>query len=177
MKPGFAVWFTGLPRSGKTTLSQRLEAELRSLGHLVEVLDGDEVRERLARDLGFSQEDRDENISRISYVAKLLVRNGVVAIIAAISPYARARADARTDIERFFEVYVKCPVDECIKRDYKGLYQRALLGEIPNFTGVSDPYEPPPDPEVVVETDRESVDASLGKIMKALESRGYLGTA
>ena len=146
------------------------------LGHRIEVLDGDEVRERLARDLGFTREDRDENISRISYVARLLVRNGVVVIIAAISPYARARAEARQDITHFFEVYVNCPVESCIERDYKGLYKRALQGEIPNFTGVSDPYEPPPNPEVVVDTDRESVDESVAKIMGALESQGDLGS-
>jgi adenylyl-sulfate kinase len=138
------------------------------------VLDGDEVRERLTKGLGFSREDRDENIHRISFVAKLLARNGVVAIVAAISPYSQARADARADIGPFVEVYVKCPVNECMRRDYKGLYQRALLGEIPNFTGVSDPYEPPDSPEVVVETDRESIDVSLGKILEALDTRGYL---
>ena len=174
MKAGFAIWFTGLPRSAKTTLSKRVEEELRMQGHRIQVLDGDEVRERLTPDLGFTREDRDENISRISYVAKLLVQNGVVVIVAAISPYTQARAAARQDIGHFFEVYVSCPVESCMERDYKGLYKRAILGEIPNFTGVSDPYEPPPNPEVVVDTDRESVDESVDKIMAALQSQGCL---
>ena len=171
------VWLTGLPRSGKSTLSKGLEAELRQRGHNIEVLDGDEIRKRLTRGLGYSKEDRDENIRRISFVAQLLERNGVLVIVAAISPYRQVRDEARRDIHRFVEVYVKCPVEECIKRDFNGLYERALRGEILNFTGVSDPYEPPLSPEVVVETDRESVESSLAKILTALAVLGYVDAA
>ena len=159
---------------GKTTLAKGLEAELTQQGHQVEVLDGDEVRERLTKGLGFSKEDRDENIRRISYVARLLVRNGVVTIVSAISPYRDVRDESRREIRSFIEVYVKCPVEECIKRDFKGLYEKALRGEIANFTGVSDPYEPPLSAEVVVETDRESVEISLNKILATMAALGYL---
>ncbi len=174
MTEGVAVWVTGLPRAGKTTLARGLEAELRQRGHRVEVLDGDEVRERLTKGLGFSKEDRDENIRRIAFVAQLLVRNGVITIVSAISPYRAIRDEARSEIRRFVEVYAKCPVEECMKRDYKGHYEKALRGEISNFTGVSDPYEPPLSPEVVAETDRELVDVSLGKILNAMTALGYL---
>ena len=174
MTAGVAVWLTGLPRAGKTTLAKGLEAELTQQGHKVEVLDGDEVRERLTKGLGFSKEDRDENIRRISYVARLLVRNGVVTIVSAISPYRDVRDESRREIRSFIEVYVKCPVEECIKLDFKGLYEKALRGEIANFTGVSDPYEPPLSAEVVVETDRESVEISLNKILATMAALGYL---
>ena len=171
---GFTVWFTGLPSSGKSTLARLLEEVLVQRGQRVEVLDGDEVRLRLSRGLGFSKEDRDENIRRITYVAKLITRCGGVAVTCAISPYRDLRAEARQEIGHFVEVYVKCALDVCIDRDVKGLYAKALRGEIPAFTGVSDPYEAPLAPEVVVETDRESPEESLTKILQRLEALGYL---
>jgi adenylylsulfate kinase len=171
---GFTVWFTGLPSSGKSTLARMLEGVLMQRGRRVEVLDGDEVRLRLSRGLGFSKEDRDENIRRITYVAKLITRCGGVAITCAISPYRALRDEARQEIGRFVEVYVKCALDVCIDRDVKGLYAKALRGEIPVFTGVSDPYEAPLAAEVVVETDRESPEESLAKILRHLETLGYL---
>ena len=170
---GFTVWFTGLPSSGKSTLARLLEEVLVQRGQRVEVLDGDEVRLRLSRGLGFSKEDRDENIRRITYVAKLITHCGGVAVTCAISPYRGLRAEARQEIGRFVEVYVKCALDVCIDRDVKGLYAKALRGEIPAFTGVSDPYEAPLAPEVVVETDRESPEESLTKILRRLEALGY----
>jgi adenylyl-sulfate kinase len=174
---GFTVWFTGLPSSGKSTLARMLEGALVGRGQRVEVLDGDEVRLRLSRGLGFSKEDRDENIRRITYVAKLITRCGGVAITCAISPYRALRDEARQEIGRFVEVYVKCALDVCVDRDVKGLYARALRGEIPAFTGISDPYEAPLAPEVIVETDRESPEASLAKILQRLGASGYLGPA
>jgi adenylylsulfate kinase len=143
MEKTCVVWLTGLPSAGKTTLARLLEAELRNRGRRVERLDGDEVRTRLAKGLGFSREDRDENVRRVAYVAHLLQRNGVFVIIALISPYGQARDKARAEIKDFVEVYVKCPLEECAHRDVNGLYRKALAGEIPDFTGVSDPYEPP----------------------------------
>ena len=171
---GFVVWFTGLPSAGKSTLAQQLQKALRRRGLGVEVLDGDEVRKRLTKGLGFSKEDRDENIRRITYVAHLLARNGTVAITAAISPYRAIRDEARGEINRFVEVYVKCPLEVCIQRDVKGLYRRALAGEIPNFTGVSDPYEEPLRPEVTIETDRVSPEVGVERILAVLEQLGYL---
>src|ERR671923_1933916 len=174
---GFTVWFTGLPSSGKSTLARLLEEALTQRGWRVEVLDGDEVRLRLSRGLGFSKEDRDENIRRITYVAKLITRCGGVAITCAISPYRALREEARQEIGRFVEVYVRCPLNVCIARDVKGLYAKALRGELSAFTGVSDPYEAPLTPEVVVETDRESPEQSLAKILQRLEALGYLAAA
>ncbi len=171
---GFTVWFTGLSGSGKTTLARMLEQKIKEMGFHVEVLDGDEVRERLSKGLGFSKEDRDENIWRIAYVARLITNSGGIAITCAISPYREMREKARRDIGRFIEVYVNCPVEECIKRDVKGLYKKALKGEIKNFTGVSDPYEPPMDPEIVVETHKETHEESLNKIINGLIGLGYL---
>ncbi len=173
-RSGFTVWLTGLPSSGKSTLAGLLAERLRGYGHAVEILDGDEVRRHLSRGLGFSREDRDENIRRIAFVAKLLTRVGGVAIVAAVSPYRAAREDARREIGRFVEVYVSCPVEECMQRDVKGLYRRAVRGEVPAFTGVSDPYEPPVDPEVSVETHRETVERSVEKILHGLRELGYL---
>ncbi|MGE3269724.1 MAG: adenylyl-sulfate kinase [Chloroflexota bacterium] len=174
MSTGYTVWFTGLSGAGKTTLSAAVASVLRERGQQVEVLDGDVVRTNLSKGLGYSREDRDTNIRRIGFVAKLLSRNDVVAIVAAISPYRSVRDEVRADIGRFVEVYVRCPLEELIRRDIKGLYERALRGEVSQFTGVSDPYEPPLHPEVVVDTDRESVEASVGKIVAAIERLGYL---
>ena len=173
-RQGFVVWFTGLPSAGKSTLARLLDAELRHRAWPVEVLDGDEVRLRLTKGLGFSREDRDENIRRISFVARLLAGHGVATITAAISPYRAAREEARREIGRFVEVYVKCALDTCVQRDVKGLYRRALAGEITNFTGISDPYEEPLAPELTVETDRESAQASVERILARLEALGYL---
>jgi adenylylsulfate kinase len=171
---GFTLWFTGLSGAGKTTIANAVEPLLRERGLKVEVLDGDVVRTNLSKGLGFSKEDRDTNILRIGFVAHLLSRNGVAAITAAISPYRDIRDQVRQQIGDFVEVYVKCPLDELVKRDVKGLYAKAIRGEIANFTGVSDPYEEPLAPEVVVETDRETVDESVSKVLAALEERGYL---
>lgn len=171
---GFTVWFTGLPSSGKSTLAKMLEKTLKDRGFSVEVLDGDEVRLRLSKGLGFSKEDRDDNIRRIAFVANLVTRCGGVAITCAISPYRDIRDEARGEIGSFVEVYVKCTVEECIRRDVKGLYRKAISGEIKNFTGISDPYEEPLQPEIVVETDRETHEESIDKIITGLMSLGYL---
>jgi adenylyl-sulfate kinase len=171
---GFTVWLTGLPCSGKSTLARALEQRLRSIERQVEVLDGDEVRTRLTKGLGFSKADRDENIRRIAYVAKLLTRVRAVAIVAVVSPYREIRDEARAEIGHFVEVYVKCSLEECIRRDIKGLYAKALRGEIPNFTGVSDPYEPPNRPEVTVDTGAEEAGESLSKILHQLAQVGYI---
>jgi adenylyl-sulfate kinase len=171
---GFTLWFTGLPSSGKSTLARRVEEILLERGLNVEVLDGDEVRENLSKGLGFSKEDRDTNIRRIGFVAKLLARNGAVAITAAISPYRDVRDEMRRAIGRFVEVYVACPIDVLKERDVKGLYKKALAGEIKHFTGVDDPYEPPLKPEVLIESDKESVDQSVVRIIATLEALGYI---
>ena len=177
MQGGFTVWFTGLSGAGKSTIAERLETALRERGQRVEVLDGDVVRTHLSKGLGFSKEDRDTNIRRIAFVAHLLSRNGVAAITAAISPYRDIRDEARAMIGDFVEVYASCPIDVLAERDVKGLYKKALAGEIANFTGVSDPYEEPLNAEVVVRTDRETVDESLAKVLAALEARGYIRAA
>jgi len=171
---GFTLWFTGLSGAGKSTLAQAVAEQLRARGMKVEVLDGDVIRTNLSKGLGFSKEDRDTNIRRIGWVCEVLSRNNVVAIAAAISPYKSIRDEIRAKIENFVEVYVDVPLEEAIKRDVKGLYEKALRGEITNFTGVSDPYEPPENPEVVCHTAEESVGESVAKIMKALESRDLL---
>ena len=176
-RQGFTVWFTGLPSSGKTTLSSLLRDQLEELGLPVQVLDGDEMRQRLTKGLGFTKEDRYENISRIAYVAKLLTRVGGVAIAAAISPYREMRDRARAEIGNFVEVHVSCPLAVCMQRDVKGLYTRAMKGEITNFTGISDPYEPPTNPEIVVHTEKESIEESLNKILTHLASQGYIDAA
>ena len=177
MERGFTVWFTGLSCSGKTTVSRQVAEELRKRGLKVEILDGDVVRTNLSKGLGFSKEDRDINIKRIGFVCKLLSRNGVVAIGAAISPYREVRDYNRREIGDFVEVYCKCPLEVCIERDVKGLYKKALAGEIPNYTGVSDPYEEPLDPEVVLETDKEEERESVAKVVRKLEELRYVQPA
>ncbi|MGH8014035.1 MAG: adenylyl-sulfate kinase [Candidatus Binataceae bacterium] len=174
MDQGFTLWFTGLSGAGKSTLANLAAEELRRRSHRVEILDGDEVRTNLSKGLGFSKEDRDTNIRRIGYVCGLLARNGVIAISAAISPYRAIRDEIRARHQRFFEVFVKCPLETLIERDVKGLYKKALKGEIPNFTGVSDPYEEPLNPEVIVETDRETVADSLARLLTRLETLNYI---
>jgi adenylyl-sulfate kinase len=169
---GFTLWFTGLSGAGKSTLAQGVRKRLVARGRRVEILDGDEVRTNLSKGLGFSKEDRDTNIRRIGFVARLLSRNGVVAIGAAISPYRDVRDEVRRAHEAaFVEVYVSCAIAELVKRDSKGLYAKALRGEIQHFTGISDPYEPPLSPDILVESDRQSVDESIDTIVKSLEAR------
>ena len=175
---GFCLWFTGLSGSGKTTLTNLLVKELRARGSKLEVLDGDIVRENLSKGLGFSKEDRDTNIRRIAFVANLLSRNGVPVITAAISPYREIRDEARQLMdERFIEVYLKASVEACEQRDVKGLYAKARAGEIKEFTGVSDPYEPPKRPEIVCDTENETPEQSAQKIIDYLEERELLPTA
>src|SRR3984893_13770927 len=160
MHKGCTVWFTGLSGAGKSTISSLLERQLCAAGAKVELLDGDIVRTHLSKGLGFSREDRDENIRRIGFVCELLSRNGVIAIAAVISPYRAAREAVRSRIPNFVEVYVECPIEVLVERDAKGLYKRALAGEIPNFTGISDPYEPPLAPEVRVDSSVETPEQS-----------------
>ena len=174
MHKGFTIWFTGMSGAGKSTISGLLEARLRGLGAKVEVLDGDVVRTHLSKGLGFSKEDRDENIRRIGFVCRLLSRNGIIAIAAAISPYRSIREEVRRGIENFVEVYVECPIEVLAERDVKGLYKKALAGEIPRFTGVSDPYEPPLEPEVTVHSARERPEESVERIWATLENSGLI---
>jgi adenylylsulfate kinase len=179
MRKGFTLWFTGLSGAGKSTLSAPVAASLAESGYRVEVLDGDEVRTHLSKGLGFSKEDRDTNIRRIGWVAKTLSKHGIVAITAAISPYRDVRAEVRQSIEKagagFVEIFVKCPIEVLAERDVKGLYKKAIAGEIPHFTGVSDPYEEPTNPDVVVDSSKETVEESTKKIMSKLKELGYLG--
>ncbi len=177
MTTGFTLWFTGLSGAGKTTLATLVERELRARGRKVEVLDGDVVRTHLSKGLGFSREDRDTNIRRIGWVCEVLTRNDVVAIAAAISPFRAVRDEVRERIGRFVEVFVDVPLETAIARDVKGLYKKALAGEIPQFTGVSDPYEPPLDPEVTIRSAEERPEQSVARILAALEALGYLEPA
>ncbi|MBV8067669.1 MAG: adenylyl-sulfate kinase [Candidatus Eremiobacteraeota bacterium] len=176
MNQGFTVWLTGLSGAGKSTIAERLAPELAARGCSVEVLDGDEVRTHLSKGLGFSRDDRDINIARISFVASLLVKHGAAVITAAISPYTQARAEARGRIgsARFVEVFVRCSLDELVRRDVKGLYKKAMAGELQHFTGVSDPYEAPENPDVTVDSEIESVEESVGKILVEIKRRGFL---
>lgn len=171
---GFTLWFTGLSGAGKSTISAIIEQRLRAAGAKVEVLDGDVVRENLSKGLGFSKEDRDTNIRRIGFVCELLSRNGVIAMVAAISPYRAVREDIRARIPNFVEIYVECPLEVVAGRDVKGLYKKAMAGEIPQFTGVSDPYEPPLHPEVVIRTDEESPEQSADKVWAKLKALGLI---
>jgi adenylyl-sulfate kinase len=174
---GFTLWFTGLSGAGKTTLARLIDTELRKRGHKVEVLDGDIIRTNLSKGLGFSKEDRDTNIRRIGFVCNLLTRNDVVAIAAAISPYRNVRDEVRQQIGSFVEVFVKCPVSVLAERDVKGLYKRALTGDLKNFTGVDDPYEEPGDPEVIVETDSQTPGQSVALILSKLEEMSLIAPA
>ena len=171
---GFTIWFTGLSGAGKTTVSDVLEARLRGLDAKVEVLDGDVVRTNLSKGLGFSKEDRDINVKRIGFVSALLSRNGVIAITAAISPYIEIRDSIRADIENFVEVYAHCPMETLIERDVKRLYKKALAGEIKNFTGVSDPYEAPLNPEVTFDSSKETPQVSADRIWAKLVELGLV---
>jgi adenylylsulfate kinase len=171
---GAVIWFTGLSGSGKTTIAHVVEEKLLESGVPVEILDGDVVRENLSKGLGFSKEDRDTNIRRIAFVAHLLQRNGVFVITAAISPYRAIREEARAMIKDFVEVYTEAPLEVCEQRDVKGLYAKARAGEIKGFTGVDDPYEPPPRPEVVCKTDRETVEESAQKVIDKLIQLKFL---
>jgi len=171
---GFTIWFTGLSGAGKSTISEIVERELRARGHKVEVLDGDVVRTHLSKGLGFSKEDRDTNIRRIGWVCEVLTRNEVVAIAAAISPYREIRDEVRANVGRFVEVYVTAPIEVLADRDPKGLYRKALAGELPNFTGVSDPYEEPLNPEVTCLSDgSETPQESAAKVLAKLAELGY----
>ncbi len=171
---GFTLWFTGLSGAGKSTLAQEIELSLLERGMKIEVLDGDVIRENLSKGLTFSKEDRDTNIRRIAFVCNLLTRNDVAAVAAAISPYRALRQEVRENIGRFVMVHCDCPIEVLKERDPKGLYKRALAGEIKNFTGIDDPYEPPQKPEIVCHTDKETIEESLNKILATLEILGYI---
>jgi adenylyl-sulfate kinase len=177
MAKGFTVWLTGLSGAGKSTIAEALAVELQRRGVTVEVVDGDAIRTTLSKGLGFSREDRDTNIARIALVCALLTKHGVAVISAAISPYAEARDAARRQIENFVEVYVECPLAVLRARDTKGLYAKAERGEIQHFTGVSDPYEPPVNPEIVVRTDLQDLDASVAEIVRYLEEAALIAAA
>ena len=174
---GFTLWFTGLSGSGKTTIAEIVEKELRERGRRVEVLDGDIVRTNLSKGLSFSREDRNINVLRIGFVANLLTRNGVAVIVSAISPYKEVRDQVRRRIIDFVEVFVDAPVEVCAERDVKGLYKKAYAGEIKEFTGVSDPYEPPAAPDLVLKTNEESPEESARKVVEKLVFFGYLDPA
>ena len=171
---GFVLWFTGLSGAGKTTLAIPLEQEFKRRGLGAERLDGDIVRKSLTRDLGFTKEDRDKNIERVTFVAKLLSRNGIAVLCSFISPYRAVRKAVRDETTNFIEVYVEVPLEEAIQRDVKGMYQKAIDGEIANFTGISDPYEEPRQPEIRVPTHMETVDESVARILAYLEEQGYI---
>ncbi len=171
---GFTAWFTGLPCSGKTTIADGVAEVLRGRDLKVERLDGDIVRKGLTSDLGFSKEDRDENIKRVTYVAKLLTRNDVAVLATFVSPYRERRAKTREEIGDFVEIYTRCPVEICIERDDKGMYKKAIAGEIKNFTGIDDPYEEPEDPELILDTDKMGVEECVQKVLDKLEELGYI---
>ena len=171
---GVAVWFTGFSGAGKSTIADALTDKLKSAGYQLEVLDGDEIRENLTKDLGFSKEDRDTNIRRIGFVAKLLVRNGVIVLVPVISPYRAIREEIREKIDNFVEVFVNAPISVCEERDVKGLYKKVRAGQIKQFTGIDDPYEPPLNPEIECRTDLEDVSESVDKILSLLKTSGYI---
>jgi adenylyl-sulfate kinase len=171
---GVTLWFTGLPCSGKSAVADRAAEILKERGYHVERLDGDIVRQDLTRDLGFSKADRDENIRRVTFVSKLLTRNGVIVLTSFISPYIEVRERARKEIGSFVEVYTKCALEVCIQRDVKGMYKKAIAGQIKEFTGISDPYEEPVHPELLLETDKETLEESTARVLAALKDGGYL---
>lgn len=171
---GFTLWMTGLSGSGKTTIAKIVEAELKERGLKVERLDGDVVRQSLTRDLGFSKEDRDKNIERVTFVAKLLSRNGVGVIASFISPYQAVRDMIRRETTNFIEVFVHAPLEVCVERDVKGMYAKAFAGEIQNFTGVSDPYEEPTNPDIVVHTHEETPEESAARLIAYLEEQSLI---
>ncbi|MGB3240291.1 MAG: adenylyl-sulfate kinase [Geitlerinemataceae cyanobacterium] len=171
---GVTVWFTGLSGAGKTTISHALADKLKAQGCKLEILDGDIVRENLTKGLGFSKEDRNTNVRRIGFVAHLLTRNGVIVFVSAISPYREIREEVKALVGDFVEVFVNAPLNVCEDRDVKGLYKKARSGEIPEFTGVSDPYEAPENPTVECRTDLETLEESMEKVMTTLEKLGYI---
>jgi len=171
---GFTLWFTGLSGSGKSTISERVALKLERMGMSLEILDGDVVRTHLSKGLGFSKEDRDENVKRVGFVCRLLNKHGVNSVVSVISPYREARDHNRAMIGRFVEIFTDCPLDVCARRDLKGLYQKAMKGEIKHFTGVDDPYEPPLSADVVCHTDKESVEECVEKVMQKLQKMGYI---
>lgn len=171
---GCTLWFTGLSGAGKSTLSERVFEKLKKAGAKVELLDGDEVRTHLSKGLGFSKEDRDINVHRLGFVCQLLSRNGVIAIVAAISPYRETRDQVRAKVENFVEIYVHCPLEVLAARDVKGLYKRALAGEIANFTGVNDPYEAPLNPEINVDSSTETLEESEARVWARLAEMGLV---
>jgi len=172
----FTIWFTGLSGSGKSTLSRRTYLEIRKRGLKAELLDGDIIRTNFSQELGFTKRERDINVKRIGFLSWLLNKHGIISVVAAIAPYEDTRQINRNLITHYIEVYCNCPLEVVEKRDVKGLYAKARRGEIPNFTGISDPYEPPSNPEIVVYTDKESIEESTNKIINYLEEKGYLPT-
>ncbi|MBS3795096.1 MAG: adenylyl-sulfate kinase [Candidatus Thorarchaeota archaeon] len=173
MENGFCIWLTGFSGSGKTTIAEKLVEHFKG-SRYIETMDGDELRQGLSRDLGFSKEDRNEHNHRVIFCTKLLARNGVIVVVALISPYRETRAYAKEEIPNMMEVFVNAPIDICIERDPKGLYEQALAGEIKNFTGIDDPYEKPLDPDVTVDTHEETVEESVNKILDKARELGYL---
>ncbi len=171
---GVAVWFTGFSGAGKSTIAEALTKKLQTEGYNLEVLDGDEIRENLTKDLGFSKEDRDTNIRRIGFVAKLLARNGIIVLVPVISPYRAIREEMRANIRNFVEVFVNAPLSVCEERDVKGLYKKVRAGQIKQFTGIDDPYEPPTNPEIECRTDLEELSESVDKIFTKLTELGYI---
>ena len=174
MKQGIVLWFTGLSQAGKTTIADRVYEILKQKGLRAERLDGDIVRQSLTKDLGFSKEDRDKNIERVTFVAKLLSRNKVIVLASFISPYKKTREKVRKEVEGFIEIFCKCPLEVCEKRDIKGLYKKARKGEIENFTGISDPYEEQENPEILLETDKENIEKCTLKIIDFLKKEDFL---
>ncbi len=174
MMEGVTVWFTGLPCSGKSTIADRVAEILKEKGYRVERLDGDILRKHISKDLGFSKEDRFENLRRAGFIAKLLTRNGVIVLASFVSPYKEIREELKKEIGNFIEVYVKASRETCIKRDVKGMWKKAINGEIKNFTGWDDPYEEPEDPDLIIDTDKESIEESTSKVLDLLERKGYI---
>ena len=171
---GFTIWFTGLPSCGKTTIANRVAQILQNRNYHVEQLDGDILRENLSKDLGFSKKDRDENIRRATFIAQILTRNNVIVLASFVSPYRKQRKEARKKIIKFIEVYVRCPAEICRQRDVKGMYKKAIDGQIKDFTGIDDPYEEPEHPEIIVDTHKESIKESVNKVIQRIEELGYI---